>query len=284
MQRLALPFVGLALLASPLLAQGDLLKKAPPGVEEVLRARMGQFYGLVQEKKYRASESLVCEASKDDYYNANKSIFTAYEIVNITWEDEFRTARAAIVFDTDLSTRAGKIPVKMPITTMWKLEGGNWCYYLPPPTGKGIVTPFGIMAPGGGDLANQGLASLPKPVDPAAIMRQVGAVPSAIRFKAYESGSAEVSIENSLDGSVRVELMNDVARPGITLSLSKQELGPKDHAVLKVAFETKDRKPKNPFRVRILVSPLNYQLEIPVSFTLAPEDESKIPNEFRPKP
>jgi hypothetical protein len=276
--------VAFPLLAAGLFAQGDLLKKAPPGVEDALRERIKGFYDLVQAKKYRASESFVCEGSKDDYYNANKNVFDAYEIINITWEDDFSTARAAIVFDTDLATRAGKIPVKMPMTPMWKLEAGKWCYYLAPPSKTGVVSPFGVMHAGPEPPENQRMPPLGKAVDPNSLFRQIEAVPSAIHFKSYQNGTETVDIRNGLDGSIGLELSADVTHPGITFSLDPKQIGGKEHAVLTVKFETTDRKPKNPFKIRILITPLNHILEIPVTFALAPEDESKIPEKYRPKP
>src|SRR5260370_17579573 len=90
-------YVGL-LLVSALWAQnpGDLLDKAPPDVEEALRARITAFYQAHVDKKFRQADEYVAADTKDFYYEANKPAYLALEIGKITYSDNFTKPRSAL--------------------------------------------------------------------------------------------------------------------------------------------------------------------------------------------
>src|ERR1044072_5758427 len=86
-------------LASCLSAQApeDLFHKAPPAVEEALRARITQFFQLHVDGKFRQAESLVAEDTKDFFYSANKPKYLGFEIKSISYNDDFTKAKAVVV-------------------------------------------------------------------------------------------------------------------------------------------------------------------------------------------
>src|SRR5438067_7758827 len=75
----------------------DLFHKAPPAVDEALRARISKFFQLHVEGKFRQAESLVAEDSKDFFYSANKPKYLGYEIRDIAYTDDFTKAKAVVV-------------------------------------------------------------------------------------------------------------------------------------------------------------------------------------------
>ena len=67
----------------------DIFQKAPPGVEEALRARLDLFYQCQVDATFRKGEQYVAEDSKDRYYNGRHQKYFGYEIVKIKFADDF---------------------------------------------------------------------------------------------------------------------------------------------------------------------------------------------------
>ncbi len=70
--------------------------KAPPGVEEALRARVSEYYTLFGQSKFRQAEALVTEESKDTFYTMNKSRHMGFAIKGVTFTDDVKGARALV--------------------------------------------------------------------------------------------------------------------------------------------------------------------------------------------
>jgi hypothetical protein len=68
-----------------LLAQGqvDLFQKAPPEVDEALRARVTKFYQAHVDGKYRLADEVVAEDSKDAFFEARKPRYRKFELSRI---------------------------------------------------------------------------------------------------------------------------------------------------------------------------------------------------------
>src|SRR5690348_7261241 len=75
----------------------DLFQKAPPAVDEALRARIKEFFQFHVDSKFRQAEALVAEDSKDFFYSANKPKYLGFEIKNIAYNDDFTKAKATVV-------------------------------------------------------------------------------------------------------------------------------------------------------------------------------------------
>ncbi len=67
------------------LAMGQAPRKAPPKVEEALRTRIGQFYTLFQQGKFRQAEAFVAEDSKDAFYGMTKSRHLGFDIRSMSF-------------------------------------------------------------------------------------------------------------------------------------------------------------------------------------------------------
>lgn len=272
----------LAAISLPALPQAasNLFTRAPAGVEEALRQRADTFYALQMQGKFRQAESVVCEASKDAFYGSDKRQWRSAEVAKIAFEDEFRTARVTVLLGAEFTTRAGRMPVTYPATTIWKLEDGNWCFYIPPPSEEAIVTPFGKMKGSGVPVDTQ--AGTAKSVS-------VGDVLSALKLSKREMtlnsagpSSDEILIHNGLPGQLELEVEAG-QREGLRWELSKKQLVPKESVTLRVEYLPPDRKPKPEFTLNLRVIPLGQSIPIKITFRPPQELLEKLPDAAKPK-
>ena len=126
-----------------------LFQKAPPDVEEALRARIQKFYGLYMEGKFRAADALVAEDSKDAFYVAGKRKCRSIDIDTLRFSEDFSKADVMVSCDTDVMVEpVGLIRTPVPMRTRWKTIDGDWFWYAEPASEPGLQTPFGFFKPG----------------------------------------------------------------------------------------------------------------------------------------
>src|SRR5437868_9333254 len=109
----------------------DLFTKAPPAVDEALRARVSQFYQLQSDGKFRQADQMVAEESKDTYFEADKRRCRKFNLVRINYTADFKEASAVVNCDTDMTFSRSIMKVTVPLTTFWKVLDGQWMWYVP---------------------------------------------------------------------------------------------------------------------------------------------------------
>lgn len=242
----------------------DLLRKAPPAVEEALRARVQQFYQFHVEGKFRQAEALVAEESKDDFYSSNKPRCLKFEVPTVEFSDEFTKAKATVVCHMYVNMMGFmQKPVPVPLPSHWKLVAGQWFWYAPPVSN---VTPFGNMKPGGGDTTGAGIlpGTLPKGDELQALLNQVKADRSSVQFKNSEGGAAEVTITSAMPGKVRLSLRMP-RNSRLEARLDREELDRDGRAVLSIkAAPSKAARASQVITVE--VSPTGHAIPIKVVF------------------
>src|SRR6185295_13071044 len=118
------------------------VKPAPPEVDQALRARIGQFYQAYVDGKFRVAEQLVAEDSRDFFFEIEKQKILSFEKSEITYSDNFTKARVLTILPMEVrNARLGRITVRPPATSFWKLEKGVWWWYHF--TETVVDTPFG---------------------------------------------------------------------------------------------------------------------------------------------
>jgi len=255
----------------------ELFEKAPPQVDEALRERIRFFFQCHVEGKFRQADQVVAEDSKDAYFAAEKTRYRGFEIVRIIYSHNFTRARAVVAVDTDFSAPGfGRMPVKVPLTTLWKLEGGQWWWYVDPEAGH--RSPFGAMKPGPeGGPAPFPVASIPtRPEQVAALLERVSVDKTEVRLSSYEPAADEIKITNNMPGWVRLSLQYN-GFPGFEARLDQQELKPKASTRLLLRIEPKDKSPKPTLTLTLRVEPTNQVIPIQVSFAVPPEVEKQLP-------
>jgi len=226
--------------------------------EAALRARVEQFYQLQVDKKFRQAEAMVADDSKDDYYNRAKQNINGFSIQQIEWLDNNTRARVTIKGKVTLrAALIGAQEFEMPLLTSWKLENGQWVWYVDPDL-KGR-TPFGkieIAPPAGGakDASPSAIG-----INPTTLTDQVTLDLSSVTLSA-SSPEQTVTVTNRLPGPITLELTKPQL-DGISVEIEKSDLkaGEKSAIRLRLTGEVKASGV-----VRLLASPLNKVLEIQV--------------------
>jgi len=245
----------------------DLFTKAPPEVDAALRARITQFYQFHVESKFRQAEALVAEDTKDFFYSANKPRYLSFEISRIDYLDEFRKARGLVIVETIVPVMGfADRPLKVPISSLWKLENGDWYWYVDQealsktPWGTMKASPSGIKRPPSGAVP-------PPPIpDPRRLMAniaaQVTADKSALRLTPGSSG--EVTIRNGLPGAIALAIEGGPAK-GLAARLDRAELKTGEKAVVTVSADGGMPASQAPHVVAVRAQPTNQLFEIQVT-------------------
>ena len=238
--------------------------KAPPGVEEALKARIHEFYTLWQQGKFRPAEALVAEESRELYYGMQKVPIRKYQLQSITWSDDFKSAKVLMAFQ-DQSPRTAAYEIMVPSLGTWKEVGGQWFMVIDVPT----TTPFGPMT--FADYRTQQQPSKPAETAPRPTIETLTL--GALRISPQELSipmegertERTITLTNTLPGTLMIEIL-DPKRPGLDLTLSTTQLGPKAQATLQVTYDPQKGKIRGPVSVPVLVQPLTQRFLVELLF------------------
>lgn len=206
-------------------APSDLFEKAPPPIDEALRARVTKFYEAQMAGKFRDAYMLVAEDSEDAFLQADKDKYEACETVKIRYADNFTTATVLESCKTYWKWRNQKTLTTLPLTTSWKVEKGEWCWYYTRP--KVVPSPFSptgfIAVP---DESSQKNASpVPADIKSAAqnILAKVKVDKQTIHLHGDQSSQDVVHVRNEMPGAISLNL-DQLAVPGLKITLGKTQL------------------------------------------------------------
>jgi hypothetical protein len=220
-----LRFTALCLCAGLVLAQAA-PKKPPKRVDEALRARASEFFQDFVDGNFRKAEALVAEDSKDTYYNAQKAKYRSYELKDIQYSDHFTRAKVTAICETEVTIVgfAGQV-LKVPVGSNWKLENGEWYWYIDPD--ELHKTPFGVShsTPGARPSGPPVI-----PTDAGFAMHKIKPDKSALTLKAGESG--EVTLTNTAPGKMGIALTGQI--PDVDAKLDHPSLEANEKATLSI--------------------------------------------------
>jgi hypothetical protein len=260
----------ICLVVSTALAQDPaaLFEKAPPDIDEALRARVTQFYQAHQEGKFRAADLMVAEDSKEAFFGMDKPRCRVFAIGSVKYSDNFTRAQVMISCDTEMMMMTGRIPIKRPLSSKWKIADGQWFWYIDPPTRGETVTPFGISKP-----QEPGKSSAPPDlrglfVDVGAVTKSVKADKTQFTFDPNAAAADQVALTNQMPGSVTLAIEAREA-PGLTFKLDRTTLNRGERAVLRVQYEPVQGRPPSATTVQIVVSPTDQVIPVKVLFSPA---------------
>jgi hypothetical protein len=247
---------------------GKLFRQAPAGLDDVVRARVTEYFKLQMEGKFRQAESLVCEVSKDAYYDMEKTRWKSFELVSTSYEDDFRTGNILVALGTDLATPFGMIDATYPYVSIWKLQEGKWCFYIDPDRDKERRTPFGVMK--GGAPRKEGAAPTPLFASPEQILetfeRGVRVQPDRVLLPAKGKGTAEVTIENALPGPVVAEITG-AKIPGLEAVLAATRIEGNSKTTLRITSDPAAIDPGKTLEIEVTVNPGGRTFVIPVALS-----------------
>ncbi len=129
------------LVASTLIAAALFAETA----QEALQKRVTQFYDAMRDKQYRKAYPLVADDSQDLFLEKDKQPITTYAISMIDWTKPEQEATVRVVIETEMvfPTVGKRFPVKTTQESYWKLENGEWMWFVPAIVER--KTPFGTV-------------------------------------------------------------------------------------------------------------------------------------------
>ena len=202
---------------------------APAAVDQALRARVNQFYQLQVDGKFRQAEALIAEDTKDYYYSGSKPKYLSFQIMGVAYSEDFTRAKVSVMGEQYVMAPGFTAqPFKFTFPSTWKLEDGQWCWYVDSDTrrmtavGKG-KEPTTTVPAGTGHLP-----AIPTEADMAFIFTQVKADRTAVSLKPGES--AQVTITNTAQGPMSLSLQGAAA--GVDVRLDRPNLSAGEKAVL----------------------------------------------------
>jgi len=253
--------------ASVLLAQSNPFDRAPAGVEEALRERVRKFYQAHVDGKFRLADEMVAEDSKDEFFAAEKVRYYSFEIAQIHFEENYTKARVLTLAETDVLMLNNRVRIKAPLTTLWKLENGQWYWYLLKRTDGYVDTPFGRVA-----ASQAERPGAPPPGPPAIKMPDVDSLKTMVKadktsvsLQAAGESSDAVTIKNSMPGQIGLRL-EQVQMPGLSVKLDKTEIGAGQSARVEFSFKPENGTPRGPLTVRVITTPGDIEIPIQVNF------------------
>lgn len=249
----------LALLASATWAQGDNPFNRPPAdVDKALRERILAFFQYHVTGEYRKAEALVAEDTKDYFYDHNKPKYMSVEISKIEYFDNFTKAKAIVMCEQRINNPAfGNRLFKVPTPSSWKLENGQWYWWVAPENVN--LTPFGKMT-AGPEVAGTTAAVAPSAANiPTTVDFLFDQVKLDKKSLTVPPGRSEVvNIHNTAPGDMEIKVIQ--APPGIEAKLSKSSLKPDEKATLTV---TSGKEPQSG-ELHLQVEPIGQTIVIPI--------------------
>jgi hypothetical protein len=215
-------FSGLAALGQ---GPSELFDKAPPPIDEALRARVAKFYQAYMDGKFRDAYLLVADDSQDAFLQADKDKYQGCQTVKIAYSDIFTKATVIESCKGYWKWHGQNTLTTFPLTTTWKIEKEQWCWYYVKP--KFVPSPFSPtgFVPVPDDVDQKNVSILPSDLNTAAqgILAKVKVDKQIVHLRSDESSQDVVHIRNEMPGSITLSL-EPVSVPGLKVTLGKTQL------------------------------------------------------------
>jgi hypothetical protein len=223
-----------ALAAAAAFAQTDVppAETPPAEVDQALRARVNEFYILMQNHEYRKGEAMIAEDTKDYYYAGSKPEIHQFEVLSIEYSGHFTHAKVTTRCSQPLVVAGfppGEISLKIP--TLWKIDNGNWYLYEDP---EKIHNPSGlqtkIQSAVNEAAAKTAQLSMPKeiPQDPSFVLGKVQVDKAQVELA--PGTATPITISNGSAGLITLELGYPLK--GIEAKLDRTDVAGGEKAVL----------------------------------------------------
>ncbi len=207
----------------------EVFDKAPPAIDEALRARVGQFYQAFVAGKFKQAYLLVADDSQDKFFELSKDEYKSFEIVRINYSDKFTKAAVVTAIKSEWRFHGAGTLTTFPLTSNWEVIDGEWYWhYVKPTTVASPFSPSGFIPLPADSTAAAGAkpaSAMPNDIAGAAqrILSEVSVDKSAVRLRADETSGDVVHVRNGMPGSVSLKLDNpDI--PGLKVTLGQTNL------------------------------------------------------------
>lgn len=245
---------------------GSLFNQAPPEVHKALIANVSKFYQNFVDAKFRNCIPLVAEESQDDFFNIQKDKYRSFEIIKVEYKDNFQ--RAVVVMNVGITHifRGQGYPLSAPIATNWKMEKGEWRWFLDK-TYSHSTAFGGAMKPGEGSREGK-LAS--RPESAAAVLAQVRVDSQEVMLSSFAESKGEILVSNDMPGSINLKLDWEEL-PGLKVVLEKNELKAGEKVKLLLTYKPVNKSPKPMRRALLSIEQTGSQIPITILFAVPSE-------------
>jgi hypothetical protein len=256
---------------------GNLFDKAPPHIEEALRARVNLFYQSHVDGKFRQADQAVHEDSKDVFFSAQKPKYESFKILTISYEDDYKKAKVVVetLFEY-VFLGVGRMKAPRPIVSNWKYDNNEWWWYVEPAKGC-EESPFGCFQPGEkppeeaamhATTPEQGMANAKRLK--AFLQTAVKPSKTEVLLPSGVPSSDEVTFTSRLDGKATLQL--DVpAVPGLEVKFDKTTLEKNETAKLSISFNPPGKNLRPDITARVRVEPTGQVIEVRIASTAPPK-------------
>ena len=286
------PFLIVGALAS---AQdnSDLFEKAPPPIDEALRARVTQFYQAYTSGKFREAYPLVADDAQDAFFALSKETVKSCDILRIKYSDDFTKADVVEACKGEWNYHGTKTATSFPLTSHWKIVDRQWYwYYVKPTTAPSPFSPTGFASVGPDSQADGPAKPLPvipaNPVEAARnILSRVKVDKNTIKLRGYETSKDELHVTNEMPGQITLSI-DPIAFPGLKVTPGKTELQANEQTSVVFEYRLDDatiecgdcaKRVKSTLTAQLHVQPTGQIFPITVIFGIPPELEKQIPKQ-----
>ena|ERR1700733_2424700 len=214
----------------------ELLDKAPPAIDEALRARVDKFYNLFISGKFKDAYSLVADDSQDKFFELSKDQYKSFEIIKIRYSDNFTKAAVVSAVKSDWRWHGAVTLTTFPLTSNWEVIDGQWYWYYVKPTM--VPNPFSptgfVPVPANSTTDNAGLVPKDIPGVAKGILSKVSVDKSFVQLRSYESSQDVIHVRNEMPGQVTLKL-DPPDIPGLKITVGKSDL--QAHEDTTIVFE-----------------------------------------------
>jgi hypothetical protein len=265
----------------------ELLDKAPPPIDEALRARVNQYYHAFMAGKFKEAYLLVADDSQDAFLQAEKDQYKACDTIKIRYSDNFSKAVVVENCKGEWKWHGSVIPTSFPLTSNWEVVDGQWYWHYVKPTT--VATPFSPtgFVPAPAETTAKNDSGLPANLVAAAqgILSKVGVDKRTVRLRTYETSQDMVHVRNDMPGTVTLK-MDDSNMAGLKITVGQTQL--KAHEETTVLFEWRlddpailcpdcAKKTTGSTTVQLHISPTGQAFPISVVFDRTPQTGNPIP-------
>lgn len=271
----------------------DLFEKAPPPIDEALRARVAQFYHAYTTGKFREAYPLVAEDSQDAFLGAGKDVMKSCEILRIKYSENFTIADVVEGCKGEWVYHGVKTPTSFPLTSHWKIIDGQWYwYYVKPTMIPSPFSPTGFIAVPPDPPADKDKRPLPaipaNPVEAArGILAKVQLDKAAIQLRGYETSKDELHLTNEMPGQISLSI-DPIPFPGLKITPGKTTLQPHEQTTIVFEYRLDDativcgdcaKRVHSTATTQLRIQPTGQIFPITVTFSTPPEPEKQIPKQ-----
>ncbi len=247
----------------------ELFDKAPPAIDEALRARVDKFYGAFIAGKFKDAYSMVAEDSQDKFFELSKDQYKGCEIIKISYSENFTKASVVTSCKSDWRWHGAVTLTSFPLTSHWVVIDSQWMWHFERPTMvPNPFSPTGFVAvPPDTTTSNAGLVPKDLPATAKEILAKVSVDKASVRLRLDQASQDAVHVRNDMPGQVTLKL-DQPEIPGLKVTVGKTDLKAREETTISFEWRQDDtaKKPQARLTVLLHIVPTGQVFPIAVDF------------------